>query len=239
MELPFISSPTHPSESTPWLNAIGSCGFLNWPQHCSHAFTTYQIGKLFLVGRKFARGEGAPVSDADQPRSIFERTYNHRMGMCSSLDGQAICLSSRYRIWRLEQSPTSAVPYRAVEGTVTDGDEMQHLPDGARRGNDLAYIPRVSDTTGHIDVHELAVDADGRVVFVNTMFGWPATFSERANFNPLWRLSFLSALVPEDRSHLNDLAMRDGRPAFVTVVSLCLPHLPLLPPSSAFHELSN
>jgi uncharacterized protein (TIGR03032 family) len=239
VELPFISSPTHPSESKPWLNAIGSCGFLNWQQQCSYAFTTFHTGKLFLVGRKFARGEGTPVSDADQTLPIFERTYNHRMGMCSSLDGQTICLSSRYRIWRLEQYPTSAVPYRAVERTVTDGDEMQHLPDGARRGNDLAYIPRVSDTTGHIDVHELAVDADGRVVFVDTMFGWPATFSERANFKPLWRPPFLSALIPEDCFHLSYLAMHDGRPAFVTVASHYLPHLSLPPTSSGFHELSN
>ena len=51
------------------------------------------------------------------------------------------------------------------------------------------------------------------------MFGCLATFSERANFKPLWRPPFLSALVPEDRCHLNGLAMRDGRPAFVTVVS--------------------
>ena len=71
----------------------------------------------------------------------------------------------------------------------------------------------------HIDVHDMAVDADGRVVFVNTMFGCLATFSDRANFEPLWRPPFLSALVPEDRCHLNGLAMRDGRPAFVTVVS--------------------
>jgi uncharacterized protein (TIGR03032 family) len=107
---------------------------------------------------------------------------------------------------------------------------MQHLPDGARRGNDLAYIPRVSDTTGHIDVHELAVDADGRVVFVDTMFGCLATFSERANFKPLRRPPFVSALVSEDRCHLSGLAMRDGQPALVTVVSLYLPHLSLLPP---------
>lgn len=107
---------------------------------------------------------------------------------------------------------------------------MQHLPDGAGRGYDVTCIPRASYTTGPIDVHHMVVDADGRVVFVKTMFGCLATFSERANFKPLWRPPFLSALIPEDRCHLNGLAMRDGRPALVTVVSLYLPHLSLLPP---------
>jgi DNA-binding CsgD family transcriptional regulator len=65
----------------------------------------------------------------------------------------------------------------------------------------------------------MSIDADGRLVFVNTMFGCLATLSERANFKPLWRPPFLSALVPEDRCHLNGLAMRGGRPAYVTVVS--------------------
>ncbi len=70
-----------------------------------------------------------------------------------------------------------------------------------------------------MDVHDVAVDADGRLLFVNTMFGCLATLSDNANFQPLWQPKFLSRLVPEDRCHLNGLAMKDGRPAFVSVVS--------------------
>ena len=216
----FMANPENPTEQ-PWLNAIGSRYFLDWLQQhrCSLAFTTYQTGKLFLVGRKSASGAGVPTGEADQALSIFERTYNHCMGMCASPDGRTIWLSSRYQIWRLEQAPANAVPYRPAEGTATEGDDANQPPQWVGRGYDVAYIPRVGYTTGHIDVHDMAVDADGRVIFVNTMFGCLATFSERANFKPLWRPPFLSALVPEDRCHLNGLAMRDGRPAFVTVVS--------------------
>lgn len=205
----------------PWLNAIGSRYFLDWlqQQRCSLAFTTYQTGKLFLVGRKSASGAGIPTSESDQALSIFERTYNHCMGMCASPDARTIWLSSRYQIWRMEQAPANAVPYRPVEGTSTEGDDAQQPPQWVGRGYDVAYIPRVGYTTGHVDVHDMAVDADGRIVFVNTMFGCLATLSERANFKPLWRPPFLSALVPEDRCHLNGLAMREGRPAYVTVVS--------------------
>ena len=36
---------------------------------------------------------------------------------------------------------------------------------------------------------------------------------------PLWRPPFLSRLAAEDRCHLNGLALKDGRPAYVTAVS--------------------
>lgn len=198
------------SASQPWLNAMGSRHFLDWlgEQNVSLAFTTYQTGKLFFVGRK-----------PDQSISIFERTYNHCMGMWASPDARTLWVSSRFQLWRFEQAPAQVVPYRQPEGTPADSDDEQPIPQWTTRGYDVAYIPRIGYTTGHVDVHDVAVDADGRVIFVNTMFGCLATVSETANFQPLWQPPFLSALVPEDRCHLNGLAMRDGRPAFVSVVS--------------------
>src|SRR5262249_26148645 len=66
-------------------------------------------------------------------------------------------------------------------------------------------VPRAGYTTGDLDVHAVAVEASGRVVFVNTRFGCLATLSERASFTPLWRPPWLSRLAPEDRCHLNGL----------------------------------
>jgi uncharacterized protein (TIGR03032 family) len=43
--------------------------------------------------------------------------------------------------------------------------------------------------------------------------------SDAKSFRPLWRPRFVSKLVPEDRCHLNGLAMRGGAPAYVTAVS--------------------
>lgn len=198
------------SAAQPWLNVMGSRHFLDWlgEQRISLAFTTYQTGKLFLVGRKL-----------ENSISVFERTFTHCMGMWASPDGQTLWLSSRYQIWRFEQAPAGVVPYRQPQGAEAEGDDVQTVPEWTTRGYDAAYIPRVGYTTGHVDVHDMAVDANGRVIFVNTMFGCLATLSEHANFQPLWRPPFLSRLVPEDRCHLNGLAMRDGRAAFVTVVA--------------------
>lgn len=197
------------SESAgPWLQVQGSRHFLDWlaEMRVSLAFSTYQTGKVFLVGRK-----------SDDGLAIFERTFNHCMGLWASADSRTLWLSSKFQVWRFEQAAASVVPYRAA---LTEGEDSG-IPAWAERGYDVAYVPRVGYTTGDIDIHDIAVDSTGRVVFVSTLFGCLATLSERASFQPLWRPPFLSALVPEDRCHLNGLAMRDGRPAFVSAVADC------------------
>ncbi len=81
------------------------------------------------------------------------------------------------------------------------------------------YIPQVGYTTGDLDIHDVAVDADGRLVFVNTLFSCLATTSETHSFKPIWRPRFISKLAAEDRCHLNGLAMENGRARYVTSVS--------------------
>ncbi len=128
--------------------------------------------------------------------SGFERTFSRCMGLWC--DGQTLWMSSRYQMWRLENM--------LLSGQAADG-------------YDRLYVPQVGYTTGHIDVHDVAVDADGRVIFVNTLFGCLATVDERYSFTPLWRPPFLSKLAGEDRCHLNGLAMENGRPRYVTACS--------------------
>jgi uncharacterized protein (TIGR03032 family) len=71
-------------------------------------------------------------------------------------------------------------------------------------------------TTGDVDIHDIVVEADGRVVFVNTLFSCLATPVERHSFRPVWKPPYISRLAPEDRCHLNGLAMRDGSAAYAT-----------------------
>jgi uncharacterized protein (TIGR03032 family) len=81
------------------------------------------------------------------------------------------------------------------------------------------YVPRASHTTGDIDAHEIGVDANDNLIFVNTKYSCLATTDPVHSFRPIWKPSFISKLAPEDRCHLNGLAMRDGRPAYVTCVA--------------------
>lgn len=128
--------------------------------------------------------------------SIFERTLERVMGMHAT--AQAIHVSTLYQIWRFRNA-------------LSPGETFQ--------GYDAVYVPRESRVTGDVDVHDLAVGGDGRLVFTNTLFNCLATTDEEHNFRPIWKPPWITKLVPEDRCHLNGLAMRDGRPAFATAVS--------------------
>ena len=175
--------------STPKLEINASRQFISWmrEQQLSIAFTTYQTGKLFLIGLR-----------PDGKLSVFERTFERCMGLAVS-GAKTLWMSSLYQLWRFE----NALP----PGTSAPG------------GFDALYVPQLATTTGDVDAHDVALDADGRPVFVATLFSCLAAPSESHSFRPLWRPQWISRLAAEDRCHMNGLAMRDGKPAFVTAVS--------------------
>jgi uncharacterized protein (TIGR03032 family) len=121
------------------------------------------------------------------------------MGLCVTHDAQTLWMSSLYQLWRFENA-------------LRDG---AHTPDGY----DRLYIPQVGYTTGDIDLHDIALDLQGRPIFINTLFSCIAQASETHSFRAVWTPPFISRLGAEDRCHLNGLATRDGAPAFVTAVS--------------------
>jgi uncharacterized protein (TIGR03032 family) len=84
---------------------------------------------------------------------------------------------------------------------------------------DGCYVPRAMFVTGELDAHDIGQLADGRPVFVNTLYNCLATPSDRHSFAPIWKPPFVSKIVKEDRCHLNGLAMEDGVPRYVTAVS--------------------
>ncbi|WP_199302920.1 TIGR03032 family protein [Oscillatoria sp. FACHB-1406] len=128
--------------------------------------------------------------------SIFERQFPRPMGLYATPD--RLYLSTLYQIWQLEN-------------TLAVGENYN--------GYDKLYVPRLAHTTGDLDIHDLAVDGEGRIVFVNTLYSCLGTTSDRYNFTPLWQPPFIDKLAPEDRCHLNGLAMVNGQPRYVTAIS--------------------
>ena len=84
---------------------------------------------------------------------------------------------------------------------------------------DACYVPREAFITGELDLHDIGQLADGRVIFVNTLYNCLATPSARHSFTPVWKPPFISRIVKEDRCHLNGLAMENGTPRYATAVS--------------------
>lgn len=185
-----------PTESSPPIAPpfpmTASRGFVDWlaGQDVSLAFSTYQTGKLFLIGH-----------NEDGRFSVFERTFERAMGLASPAPdnarraAQTIYMASLYQIWRLEN-------------VLGAGESLD--------GYDRYYVPQVGNTTGDLNAHDVAVAGDGRPLFISARFSCLATTSDRYHFEPCWKPRFITKLAGEDRCHLNGLAMVDGRPKYVT-----------------------
>lgn len=162
-------------------------GLADWllRNQVSLAFTSYQTGRLYLVG-----------VDDNKRVSFHERFLARAMGLWA--DPQRLVVSTLFQVWRFEN--------------VLAGEHKG-------QGPDRHFVPRVAHTTGDLDIHDIAVMSDGRILFVNSLFSCLATLSPAHAFRLFWKPPFVSKLAAEDRCHLNGLAMRDGVPAYVTATS--------------------
>ena len=126
------------------------------------------------------------------------RGFENPMGI--SWDGSRLAVGTRAHIWE----------YRNVPDVC---EKLEPAP----IEHDACLIPRRSHCTGDISVHDLAY-ADGELWAVATRFSCLVTFDDEHSFVPRWRPSFISSLAPEDRCHLNGLAVDDERVRFVTAL---------------------
>jgi uncharacterized protein (TIGR03032 family) len=112
---------------------------------------------------------------------------------------------------------------RLFVGTQTGIREFRNMPHVAKRlvppnRNDGVYVFRNYYVTGNVDIHEMALGADNECWFINTRFSCLCTLDREHSFRPRWRPKFITGLLPEDRCHLNGIAMVDGRPRWLTAL---------------------
>ncbi|MCF8056237.1 MAG: TIGR03032 family protein [Desulfocapsa sp.] len=132
----------------------------------------------------------------DNSLSTFERLFDRPMGLYA--DSEQLLLATRFQIWQLNN--------------ILDRDETDN-------GYDRLFVPRIGYTTGDLDIHDLTLTGNQRPLFVNTLYSCLSTVSEKHSFDVHWQPPFISRLLPEDRCHLNGLAMEDGKARYVTAVS--------------------
>jgi uncharacterized protein (TIGR03032 family) len=114
---------------------------------------------------------------------------------------------------------------RGGELAVAVKGQIVHYADALRgastdaRTPDAIYTAQSIDVTTSVDTHDIAFGRDDTLFFINTRFSCLCTSSRTHSFKAVWRPDFITALVPEDRCHLNGLAMRHGAPAFVTMAA--------------------
>jgi uncharacterized protein (TIGR03032 family) len=171
---------------------LGSQNFAGWlaAQNVSLAFTTYQAGRLFMIGRK-----------PDGTMRAHERMIDHCQGLWT--DGQSLWTSAKNVLWRFRND-------LAPDQVTGTGADRRFVP---REGRVTGAID-IHD----IGIGDVGGGRKGPI-FVATAFNCLATLSHEGSFRRLWMPPFVGALVREDRCHLNGLAMDGPRPAYVTAVS--------------------
>ena len=136
--------------------------------------------------------------DGRQVTLLF-RDFAKPMGL--DFDGPRMLLATSHQVIELANAPLLA--YEFLEGQPGRYDAL--------------YLPRVTYDTGDLNVHDVAFGTD-HPWLVNTRFSCLGSPSRDFNFIPRWRPPFITEVVPEDRCHLNGLAMEGGQPRFVTAL---------------------
>jgi uncharacterized protein (TIGR03032 family) len=181
--------------------------------HSSLLFSTYETGHLVVV------------SAPNGKLTVSFHTFERPMGV--AVRPGWLVVGTRTQIWSLPNFPDLAAKLR---------------PHGS---HDACFLTRFSHFTGNIQCHELAwvstapeslpvqgssnlrdatqqnVAGEGMLELwiVNTLFSCLCAAKASYSFAPRWRPPFISALVPEDRCHLNGLAVAEGKPRYVTALA--------------------
>jgi uncharacterized protein (TIGR03032 family) len=151
-----------------------------------------------LVVSTYQAGKVVVVGAREGKLTLSFHNFEQAMGVAVRPGG--IAVGARAQVWFLDGAP-SLVPRLDPPGR-----------------HDACFLTRSSRYTGEIQGHELAWAGDDLWV-VNTAFSCLCTLHHEHSFEPRWRPPFVSTLAPEDRCHLNGLAMADGKPRYVTVLA--------------------
>lgn len=140
-----------------------------------------------LVGCFSARGGALLQSFTHMPKSFGISYQNGRL---------AISISDYILLYRISRRVAAQYP-------------------GCPGEFDGVFVQTGALNTGPCSVHDLVLDGPD-AIFINTLYSCVARTSLDYSFIPLWRPGFISALMPEDRCHLNSFAIEGGQLRYVT-----------------------
>jgi hypothetical protein len=198
--------------------------------------TTYQAGKLIVLRhdrgvlnthfRDFVRPMGLAVAGGKLAigTSVDIQEFHNVPAVCAQLDLQhphpGPLPEGEGGIEAEPKRLSQNRPQRRGQAHFAPKTpQNEPVPDGSGTGSthDACFLPRRSHTTGDVQIHEMAW-IENELWFVNTAFSCLSTCSNVNSFEVRWRPPFIDQLVPADCCHLNGLAVRDGRPAYVTAL---------------------
>ena len=139
------------------------------------------------------------LSAASKDKLIqLPRTFDNAMGIARKNDKLAIACKNEVIV--LRNSPGLAKHYPSKPDTY-----------------DALYLPRALYYTGQLALHDMNY-LNNKLIAINTLFSCISGIDEQYSFKTIWKPGFIDALVPEDRCHLNGMAMADEKIEFVTAL---------------------
>jgi uncharacterized protein (TIGR03032 family) len=157
---------------------------------------------ISLALSTYQAGKTVLISARDAETLVqLPRTFDTAMGIAVAPGRMAIAAKSEVVV--LGASPGLATGYPGHPGAY-----------------DTLYAPRAAYYTGQLALHDMAWNADG-LLAVNTLFSCLSIIDDTCSFRPVWQPPCISKLVPEDRCHLNGMALSPaGKPEFVTALGV-------------------
>lgn len=155
--------------------------------------------KFTLVLSTFQAGKLIFLSAIDREKIIqLPRTFDNAMGVAISDSKMAVACKSELVV--LKNFPQLAKNYPAKKNTY-----------------DSLFLPRSTYNTGTVDLHDLNY-VNNKLLAVNTLFSCLSEVNEEYSFEPIWKPSFITDLVPEDRCHLNGMVVENDEIKYVTAL---------------------
>jgi uncharacterized protein (TIGR03032 family) len=184
------STPALGPESTRPLTAVDF-------EHTGNLVALLQQLNVSLLISTYQAGKVVSVGSTAAGLEIRFHHFEQAMGLTRLPTGVAV--SSRRQVWTLNAAPDLA-PRLPPAGT-----------------HDVCFLTRQAHFTGPIMAHDLAWSG-GELWVVNTLFSCLCVLQPQFSFVPRWLPPFVSALVSEDRCHLNGLAADERQPRYVTAL---------------------
>lgn len=157
-----------------------------------------QLGITIAIST-YQAGKVVFISATDHENLIqLPRNFKKAMGMAIRKDKMAIAVQDEVIV--LSNSSDLARSYPPKPETY-----------------DGLFLPRATYYTGHVDMHDLEWVGND-LIAVNTRFSCLAKVDTSYSFTPIWKPSFITQLRPEDRCHLNGMALSNGKPTYVTAL---------------------
>lgn len=166
-------------------------------QHTSNFPEILQQLGISLLVSTYQAGKLIIVRPDGAALNTHFRDFPSPMGVAYDPAGGRLAVGTRHAVWEFRNHPQAA-PKLEPAGRC-----------------DAAFLPTRCQFTGDIRIHEIAW-IDGEIWAVNTRFSCLSTFDSTHSFVPRWRPPFISGLSPDDRCHLNGMAVVDGKIRFLT-----------------------